>query len=350
MQTLIIQKPDDFHLHLRDGAAMNSIVNYSAAQFSRAIVMPNLTPPIISVDMAMSYRKRILDSVDKNFNFEPLMTLYLTDDTSLSEIVNVSRNECVKAIKYYPAGATTNSENGVTDIKKVYSVFEAMTKYDIPLLIHGEVNDKDVDIYDREKVFIENFLIPLANDFSDLRIVLEHISTRTAVDFILSASNKLAATITPQHLLLNRNDLYKDINNKDSFQPHNYCAPVVKDEKDRLAVLSAAISGNPKFFLGTDSAPHALSKKESNACLCPGVFSAYNALELYVEIFDKEDQLDKFEAFASFFGADFYGLERNSDKITLIKNAVDIPNALPYDNDKIVPMQAGKTCAWQLKR
>ncbi|MAJ90616.1 MAG: dihydroorotase [Legionellales bacterium] len=348
MQTLTITKPDDFHLHLRDGAAMASVINYSAAQFSRAIVMPNLVPPITNVDMAMLYRERILHCVDKKFNFEPLMTLYLTDDTSPSEITTAARNEHIKAIKYYPAGATTNSESGVTDLKKTYKALESMMKHDIPLLIHGEVNDESIDIYDREKVFIEEVLAPLSDRFNELRIVLEHISTRTAVDFILNGGNNIAATITPQHILLNRNDLYKNINNKKSFQSHNYCAPVVKDEEDRLAILSAATSGNPKFFLGTDSAPHARSKKDIN-CSCPGVFSAYNALELYIEIFDKRQKLDKFEPFASFFGADFYGLPRNYEKITLIKAERKIPNTLPYDNDKLVPLHAGETCAWQLK-
>ena len=343
MQTLTISKPDDFHLHLRDGAAMASIVNYSAAQFSRAIVMPNLKPAITTVDMALSYRERILDSVDKKYNFEPLMTLYLTDNM-LPDVINVAaQTESIKALKYYPAGATTNSDCGVTDIKKIYSVLEAMMKNKLPLLIHGEVSDIEVNVFDREKVFIEKVLEPLVDDFCELKIVFEHITTKAAVDFVLNASSNVAATITPQHILLNRNDLFNE-----SFKPHNYCLPVLKEEDDRLAVLGAATSGNSKFFLGTDSAPHPRSKKESG-CGCAGIFSAYNALEFYVEIFDNQNKLDEVEAFTSFFGADFYGLNRNHEKITLVKKEIHIPEALPFGDDKLVPLRAGDTCSWQVK-
>ena len=343
MQTLTITKPDDFHLHLRDGAAMASIVNYSAAQFSRAIVMPNLRPAITTVDMALSYRERILDSVDKKYNFEPLMTLYLTDNM-LPDVINIAaQTESIKALKYYPAGATTNSDCGVTDIKKIYSVLEAMMKNKLPLLIHGEVADSEVNIFDREKVFIEKVLEPLVDDFCELKIVFEHITTKAAVDFVLNASSNVAATITPQHILLNRNDLFNE-----SFRPHNYCFPVLKEEDDRLAVLAAATSGNSKFFLGTDSAPHSRSKKESG-CGCAGIFSAYNALELYVEIFDNQNKLDEVEAFTSFFGADFYGLNRNHEKTTLVKKETRIPEAIPFGDDKLVPLSAGNACSWQVK-
>ena len=343
MQTLTISKPDDFHLHLRDGAAMASIVNYSAAQFSRAIVMPNLKPAITTVDMALSYRERILDSVDKKYNFEPLMTLYLTDNM-LPDVINVAaQTESIKALKYYPAGATTNSDCGVTDIKKIYSVLEAMMKNKLPLLIHGEVSDIEVNVFDREKVFIEKVLEPLVDDFCELKIVFEHITTKAAVDFVLNASSNVAATITPQHILLNRNDLFNE-----SFKPHNYCLPVLKEEDDRLAVLGAATSGNSKFFLGTDSAPHPRSKKESG-CGCAGIFSAYNALEFYVEIFDNQNKLDEVEAFTSFFGADFYGLNRNHEKITLVKKEIHIPETLPFGDDELVPLRAGDTCSWQVK-
>ena len=343
MQTLTISKPDDFHLHLRDGAAMASIVNYSAAQFSRAIVMPNLKPAITTVDMALSYRERILDSVDKKYNFEPLMTLYLTDNM-LPDVINVAaQTESIKALKYYPAGATTNSDCGVTDIKNIYSVLEAMMKNKLPLLIHGEVSDIEVNVFDREKVFIEKVLEPLVDDFCELKIVFEHITTKAAVDFVLNASSNVAATITPQHILLNRNDLFNE-----SFKPHNYCLPVLKEEDDRLAVLGAATSGNSKFFLGTDSAPHPRSKKESG-CGCAGIFSAYNALELYVEIFDNQNKLDEVEAFTSFFGADFYGLNRNHEKITLVKKETHIPETLPFGDDELVPLRAGDTCSWQVK-
>ena len=343
MQTLIIAKPDDFHLHLRDGAAMASIVNYSAAQFSRAIVMPNLKPAITTVDMALSYRERILDSVDKKYNFEPLMTLYLTDNM-LPDIINIAaQTDSIKALKYYPAGATTNSDCGVTDIKKIYSVLEAMMKNKLPLLIHGEVSDIEVNVFDREKVFIEKVLEPLVDDFCELKIVFEHITTKVAVDFVLNASSNVAATITPQHILLNRNDLFNE-----SFKPHNYCLPVLKEEDDRLAVLGAATSGNSKFFLGTDSAPHPRSKKESG-CGCAGIFSAYNALEFYVEIFDNQNKLDELEAFTSFFGADFYGLNRNHEKITLVKKETHIPETLPFGDDELVPLRAGDTCSWQVK-
>ena len=272
MQTLTITKPDDLHLHLRDGKSMASIVNHTAAQFSRAIAMPNLKPPVVTTEMALAYRDRILKSVEEQYKFEPLMTLYLTDNTSTEEIEIAARSDFVKALKYYPAGATTNSDQGVTDIKKTYSVLEAMMNTDLPLLVHGEVTDSNVDVFDREAVFIDNVLVPLVNDLPDLKIVFEHITTRAAVEFVMNASINVAATITPQHILLNRNDLFKG-----GLQPHHYCLPILKAEDDRKAVLEAATSGNPKFFLGTDSAPHARSAKE-NSCGCAGIFSAHIAL------------------------------------------------------------------------
>lgn len=343
MQSLIITKPDDFHLHLRDDAAMSSIVNHTAAQFSRAIVMPNLKPPVITTEMALAYRDRILECVDEQYNFEPLMTLYLTDNTSPEEINIAAQSNSIKALKYYPAGATTNSDQGVTNIKKTYSALEAMMKSGLPLLVHGEVTDNDVDVFDREAVFIDKVLSPLINDFSDLKIVFEHITTRIAVDFVKHASTNIAATITPQHVLLNRNDLFKG-----GLQPHNYCLPILKAEVDRQAVLNAAISGNSRFFLGTDSAPHARSAKESS-CGCAGIFSAHTAMELYAEVFEGAGQLEKLEAFASFYGADFYGLQRNEDQITLVKQDTKIPETLSFGDDELVPFRAGETCSWQLK-
>jgi len=343
MQSLTITKPDDFHLHLRDDAAMASIVNHTAAQFTRAIIMPNLKPPVITTEMALTYRDRILGCVDEQYNFEPLMTLYLTDNTSSEEINIAAQSNRIKALKYYPAGATTNSDQGVTDIKKTYSALEAMMKSSLPLLVHGEVTDNDVEVFDREDVFIDKVLSPLTNDFADLKIVFEHITTRAAVDFVIQASANITATITPQHVLLNRNDLFKG-----GIQPHNYCLPILKAEDDRQAVLEAATSGNSKFFLGTDSAPHARSAKESS-CGCAGIFSAHTALELYAEAFEGVGQLDKLEAFASHYGADFYGLSRNEDKITLVKQDAIIPETLPFGDDELVPFRAGETCTWQLK-
>ena len=343
MQTLTITKPDDFHLHLRDGAALASIVNHTAAQFSRAIVMPNLEAPVVSTEMALAYRDRILECVDDQYKFEPLMTLYLTDNTSPDEINTAAQINSIKALKYYPAGATTNSDQGVTDIKKIGSALEAMMKSGLPLLVHGEVTDNDVDIFDREAVFIDKVLSPLVKDFSDLKIVFEHITTQVAVDFVMQASANIAATITPQHILLNRDALFKG-----GLQPQNYCLPILKTEDDRQAVLNAAISENSRFFLGTDSAPHARSTKETS-CGCAGIFSAYSALEFYAEAFEGAGQLDKLEAFASHYGADFYGLPRNEDKITLVKQDIKIPETLPFGDDELVPFRAGETCSWQLK-
>ena len=343
MQTLTLTKPDDLHLHLRDGEAMVSVANFTAAQFARAIIMPNLKPPVVNTEMALAYRGRILQSIDEQYAFEPLMTLYLTDNTSVEEIVKAADNEHIKALKYYPAGATTNSDQGVTDIKKTYAVLEAMMKQDLLLLVHGEVTDEDVDVFDREAVFIDRVLSPLVKDFPDLKIVFEHITTRAAVDFVLASGDNIAATITPQHVLLNRNDLFRG-----GLQPHHYCLPILKAEDNRQAVLDAATSGNPKFFLGTDSAPHARNAKETS-CGCAGIFSAHIALELYAEAFESAGALDKLEAFASHYGADFYGLPRNREQVTLIKQEQSIPATIPFADEELVPFRANGTCAWQLK-
>lgn len=344
MQSLTITKPDDFHLHLRDGAALESIANHTAAQFARAIIMPNLKPPVVTTDLAQEYRERILASIDEQYNFEPLMTLYLTDNTSAEEIGKAAKSGLIKALKYYPAGATTNSDQGVTDFKKTYTALEAMMKHGIPLCVHGEVTDDDVDVFDREAVFIERILNLLVKDFPELKIVFEHITTKAAVDFVLDAKANIAATITPQHILLNRNDLFKG-----GIRPHNYCLPILKAEEDRKAVEDAAISGNEKFFLGTDSAPHERKNKET-ACGCAGIFSAHIGIELYAEAFEAVNALDKLEAFASFYGADFYGLPRNEEKVTLIKEEQTIPDTIAFADSVLVPFRAGETCAWRLKK
>ncbi|MGB8701287.1 MAG: dihydroorotase, partial [Thermosynechococcaceae cyanobacterium] len=299
MQKLTMTRPDDWHLHLRDGEALKAVLPHTVRQFARAIIMPNLRPPVRSVADAASYRDRIIAAIPSGKQFEPLMTLYLTDNTSPEEIVADKASQFIKAVKYYPAGATTNSDFGVTDIRRCDRVFEAMQEVDMPLLLHGEVTDGDIDVFDREKVFIEKHLIPLKERFAKLRVVLEHITTSDAVKFVLSAHN-VAATITPQHLLFSRNILFKG-----GIRPHFYCLPILKREEHRLAILQAATSGNPKFFLGTDSAPHSRDSKESS-CGCAGCYSALHAMELYAEAFESVDALYKLEAFASFHGPDFY--------------------------------------------
>ena len=343
MQTLTITRPDDFHLHVRDNTMMQSVVNYTAARFARAIIMPNLLPPVVTTKMASAYRDRILAAVDRQYNFEPLMTLYLTDNTSAGEIRAASQSGFVHAVKYYPAGATTHSDQGITAIEKTYPALEALSECGLPLLVHGEINDNDTDIFDRETRFIDKILVPLTADFPDLKIVLEHITTAAAVDFIVQTPGPVAATITPQHLLLNRNALFNG-----GLRPHHYCLPILKREADRKAILTAATSGNPKFFLGTDSAPHARGAKESH-CGCAGVFSAPVALELYTEAFDKAGTLDRLEAFSAHYGADFYELPRNKDRITLIRREHTIPTTLPFETEELVPFRAGDTCTWQIK-
>lgn len=343
MDTLTIIRPDDLHLHLRDGPALQSVIADSARQFARAIVMPNLNPPVTTVEQALAYRQRILECLPGNSKFEPLMTLYLTDNTSPAEIEAIAGNEHVYAVKYYPAGATTNSDRGVTDIKNVYSVIEKMQEMQVPLLLHGETTSPDVDSFDREQVFIDTVLVPLLARFPGLRLVLEHITTEQAVQFVSGAPDTVAATITPQHLLYNRNAMFKG-----GLRPHYYCLPVLKREHHRRAVVDAAVSGHPRFFLGTDSAPHARSAKES-PCGCAGIYSAHSAIEFYAEIFESEGRLDRLEQFASINGARFYGLPQNQDTITLEKTDWLIPASLAFADSEIVPLRAGEVCHWKLR-
>ena len=341
MQELTITRPDDWHLHVRDGAMLKAVLPHTVRQFSRAIIMPNLKPPVRSVAEAGAYRDRILAAVPAGQQFEPLMTLYLTDNTDPQAIIEAQAAGFVKAVKYYPAGATTNSDSGVTDIRKCDRVFAAMQEVDMPLLLHGEVTDKAVDVFEREKVFIEQHLIPLKQRFPDLRIVFEHITTADAAEFVMDTDN-MAATITPQHLLFNRNALFKG-----GIRPHYYCLPILKHEIHRRAILQAATSGSPKFFLGTDSAPHTRDSKESS-CGCAGCFSALHAMELYAEAFESVDALDKLEAFASFYGPDFYGLPRNSEQMTLVKKNWRIPDELLLTESELVPLRAGEEMTWQM--
>lgn len=339
---LTITRPDDWHLHVRDGELLKDIVPFTARQFARAIIMPNLSPPNISTAQALEYRQRILSVLPADTGFSPLMTLYLTDNTPAQEISLASDSGFVHAVKLYPAGATTNSDAGVTDIKKCYPTLEALQKHNMPLLVHGEVTDADIDIFDREKVFIDKVMAPTRRDFPELKIVFEHITTKDAVDYVLSEDENTAATITPQHLLYNRNAIFKG-----GIRPHYYCLPVLKREEHRQALVKAAISQNPKFFLGTDSAPHAQDRKETS-CGCAGIFSAPLAIELYTRFFDENNALDKLEGFASFYGPDFYGLPRNTDAITLEKSDWTVPDSYPLADGKIVPLHAGEVETWKL--
>jgi len=339
---ITITHPDDWHLHLRDGPALKAVLPDTARQFARAIVMPNLRPPVTATELATAYRQRILEALPKGAKFEPLMTLYLTDNTPAEEIKKAKASGFIHGVKLYPAGATTNSDSGVTDLLKCNAALEAMQDKGLPLLIHAEVTDSDVDVFDRERVFIDRHMTPLLKRFPALKIVFEHITTKDAADFVTSAPNNVAATITAHHLLLNRNDMFKG-----GIQPHHYCLPILKREAHRLALVKAATSGNAKFFLGTDSAPHAKHTKEA-ACGCAGIYTAHAAMELYAEAFEAADSLDKLEAFASFYGADFYGLPRNTDKITLEKASWTVPNELPMGNDSLVPLRAGQQVHWKL--
>jgi dihydroorotase len=341
-KTLTITRPDDWHLHVRDGDALNAVLPDTARQFARAIIMPNLKPPVRSVLEAGWYRDRILAALPATTAFEPLMTLYLTDNTDPDEIKRAKASGFVHAVKYYPAGATTNSDSGVTDIRKCDAVFAAMQEVGLPLLLHGEVTDGEIDIFDREKIFIERHLIPLTLRFPTLRIVFEHITTANAVKFVLAASDNVAATITAHHLLFNRNEIFKG-----GIRPHYYCLPVLKREEHRLALLKAATSGNRKFFLGTDSAPHAKNTKEAS-CGCAGCYTALHAMELYAAAFESAHALDKLEGFASFFGADFYGLPRNKSTITLEKSSWQVPEELPFSGSAIVPLRAGEMLDWRV--
>jgi len=339
---LTIAQPDDLHLHVRDDAMMNTALSHTSRVFARAIIMPNLASPVTTVAAALAYRNNILDALPEDSNFNPLMTLYLTDNTPVAEIEKIQSNQHIYAIKYYPAGATTNSNSGVTDLTKTYSVLEQMEKQGLPLLVHGEVTDPEIDIFDRENIFIDRHLTTLINNFPALRIVFEHITTKNAVDFVMQSSENISATITAHHLLLNRNDMLVG-----GIKPHLYCLPVLKRESHRSALLQAATSGNAKFFLGTDSAPHTVNRKES-ACGCAGIYTAHAALELYAEAFDQENALDKLEGFASHFGADFYKLARNTGKVTLKKAPCDIPESFPVGDDAIRPLRAGDTVAWSV--
>ena len=341
METLTLTRPDDFHLHVRDGDQLRDIVPHSARQFARALIMPNLRPPVTTTEQALAYRERIIAALPAGSDFEPLMTLYLTDNTSPDEIRRAKASGKVLAVKLYPAGATTNSDAGVTDLEKTLSALEAMAEAGMPLCVHGEVTRDAVDIFDREARFIDETLTPLHERLPELKIVFEHITTRQAADFVLAAGTQVAATITPQHLLHNRNAIFKG-----GIRPHYYCLPVLKTESDRDALVKAATSGNPKFFLGTDSAPHARHAKETG-CGCAGCFTAHAALELYAEAFDAAGALDRLDDFASRFGAAFYGLRRNSGTVTLRREPWTPPSRLPLAEADIVPFRADESIAWR---
>ena len=340
-QILTLTRPDDWHLHVRDGDALATVVPHTAAQFARAIIMPNLRPPITTAAQALAYKARILAAVPSGAQFEPLMTLYLTDKLAADEISR-ARDAGVLAVKLYPAGATTNSDAGVTDIRKTYPTLEAMQRVGMPLLVHGEVTSPDIDLFDREAVFIEQQLIPLRRDFPELKIVMEHITTTEAAQYVATAGPFTAATLTAHHLLYNRNAIFTG-----GIRPHYYCLPVLKRESHRLALLAAATSGNPKFFLGTDSAPHAVHLKE-HASGCAGCYTAFSALELYAQAFESVGALDKLEAFASFFGADFYGLPRNTGTIRLAREPWTLPERFAFGQGELKPLCGGEVLNWRL--
>ena len=343
MTQLKLARPDDWHLHLRQGEVMSSVVGMTAKQMGRAIVMPNLSPPVRNAQEALRYRKEIVCSLPKGASFNPLMTLYLTDKTTKQNIIEAGINEHVYAVKLYPAGATTNSESGVTSVLGVYPVIEQMQKEGVPLLVHGEVTHADIDVFDREKVFIETVLAPLLKNFPELKVVLEHITTKEAVDFVSGSSDNVAATITAHHLLANRNHMLVG-----GIKPHYYCLPVLKRKSPHQeALIAAATSGSAKFFLGTDSAPHNKYQKES-ACGCAGVFSAHAAIELYAEVFDRANKIEMLEGFASHHGPDFYGLKRNTESITLEKNSWVVPESYKLANSEIVPFFGGRSLSWRL--
>ena len=338
---ITLTQPDDWHLHVRDGAALQAVVPHTAAQFARAIIMPNLKPPVTTAAQAMAYRQRIMDAVPAGLRFEPLMTLYLTDKLPPEEIRR-AREAGVVACKLYPAGATTNSDAGVTDLRKIYPVLEAMQREGLLLLVHGEVTSADIDLFDREAVFIEQQLIPLRRDFPGLKIVMEHITTREAAQYVAEADALLGATITAHHLLYNRNAIFTG-----GIRPHYYCLPVLKRETHRLALVQAATGGNPRFFLGTDSAPHPAHLKENATC-CAGCYTAHAALEMYAEAFDNAGALDRLEAFASFHGADFYGLPRNTGTVTLRREGWTPAESFAFGDAELKPLRAGETLPWRL--
>lgn len=341
-KTLTLLRPDDWHLHVRDGAQLASVVPFTARQFARAVIMPNLKPPVTTVVAAQAYRERILRAVPGHLRFEPLMTLYLTDTTSPQEIQAARASGFIVGAKLYPAGATTHSDAGVTAIEKIHPALAAMEECGLVFQVHGEVTDPDVDVFDRERVFIERVMQPVIERFPRLRMVFEHVTTREGVQFVRTARAGVAATITPQHLLLNRNAIFQG-----GIRPHNYCLPVLKREHDRQALVEAATSDDPRFFLGTDSAPHAKHTKEA-ACGCAGVFSAHAAIELYAEAFEQAGRLDRLQAFAAERGADFYGLPRNTGRVTLERTAWAPPAAYRFDQDELVPFRAGEQIAWRL--
>jgi dihydroorotase len=342
--TLTLRRPDDWHLHLRDGDALASTVAASAGVYGRAIVMPNLKPPVTTVAAARGYRDRILAALPTKARFTPLMTIYLTDNTAPDEIARARASGFVHAVKYYPAGATTNSDSGVTALERAYPALAAMEKHGVILSLHGEVTDGDIDVFDRERVFVERSLARIVRDFPSLKVVLEHITTQAAAEYVAAAPPTIAATITPQHLLHSRNALFAG-----GLRPHLYCLPVLKRETDRRALIATATSGNPKFFLGTDSAPHARSAKES-ACGCAGCYSAPLALELYAEIFEAAGAMERLEDFASSFGADFYGLPRNVEQVTLAREPWSVPRSYPLGGETVVPLRAGETVRWRFQR
>ena len=346
--SLTIARPDDWHLHLRDGAAMASVVPHSARQFARAIVMPNLKPPITTTEQAAAYQRRIKAALPDGSAFEPLMTLYLTDTTRPDEIQRARDSGVVHAVKLYPAGATTNSQSGVTHLRNCSRVLEAMQRIGMPLLIHGEVTSRQVDVFDRERVFIDEVLVPMRRDFPALKIVFEHITTKEAVHYVLGDHGPLGATITAHHLLFNRNSIFSRGDGQPGLSPHYYCLPVLKRETHRQALLAVAASSNPRFFLGTDSAPHAKGDKEA-ACGCAGCYTAAAALEMYVEAFDEAGALDRFEAFASFHGPDFYGLPRNTETVTLKRSEWILPAEFPFADKTVVPLRAAETLRWKLQ-
>jgi dihydroorotase len=342
VSALVIRRPDDWHLHLRDGAALAAVLPFTAARFARAIVMPNLNPPVTTTAAALAYRERIRAALPAGAQFEPLMTLYLTDRTPVEEIARARAAGGVLGCKLYPAGATTHSAAGVTDVRGLDAVLERMAETGLVLQVHGEVTDPAVDVFEREPRFIDTVLAPLAERHPRLRIVLEHITTRAAVEFVLTAREGIAATVTPQHLLMNRNALFAG-----GLRPHHYCAPVLKAEAERLALLDAVVRGSPRLFLGTDSAPHTRSAKEA-ACGCAGIFSAHAGIELYAEVFAAAGALEKLEAFASLDGADFYGLPRNGGTITLVPEPWEVPASYPFGTEELVPLRAGERIAWRL--
>ena len=343
MKTLTIIQHDDWHLHVRNQAVLKTVLPHTARQFGRAIIMPNLKPPVTTVAQALSYREEILQALPPQSDFNPLMTLYLTAATSIDEIKKAAESDYIHAFKLYPAGATTNSDAGVANVKAIYPLLAKLEQHDIPLLIHGEVTDPQCDIFDREREFVESSLTEIIQEFPNLRIVLEHVTTCEAVQFVQEASHKIAATITPQHLLYNRNALLAG-----GIRPHFYCLPILKRERHQLALIAAATSGQPKFFLGTDSAPHLTHTKE-NACGCAGCYSAHAAIELYAEAFEQADALDKLEGFASFFGADFYGLPRNTKTITLKRSTWTVPASYGEGDIHITPLRAGEPLNWKLQ-